>query len=243
MLNPLELTTRSFTPEELEEVFPRPPLREVVFEVRFSPRLRVPAEIWKLQDQLVSSYPAVNKEPAIQANGTVTDVAVFQSPAESRVVKVSYQSFLVAFSRYTKFEDFREELKKRTDQFCSIFGIDAFTRVGLRYVNEISVPSQDPFSLLTYVRPYVNFERFPLGLVDQFAVELLSHYRDHLVTLRSALLPGLLRTYVLDIDCHTGASISVQEYTARVNQFHDSAQRLFLDHITDEFKEIMRGKK
>ncbi len=237
------LATRTFTPEELEEVFPRPPLREVAFELRFSPRLRVQAEIWRLQDQLVSKYPEVGKESAIQPNGAVIDVAVFQHPAESRVIKVSYQNFLIAFTRYTRFEDFKEEVANRTEQFCSVFEIDALTRVGLRYVNEIVLPSAEPSSLFTYVRPTVSFDRFPIDLLEQFAVELRSHYKDHLVTVRSALLPGVLRTYVLDIDCHTSTVTAVRDCPALLDQFHHSAQTLFLDHITEEYKDVMRGKK
>ena len=237
------LTNKVFSAEELDEVFPESPLREVAFEVRFPPRLRVPAEIWRLQDQLVHKYPEVGKETVIQAVGAVTDVAVFQNPAESRLIKVSHQNFVIAFTRYVRFEDFKEEVLQQTEQFCSIFGIDVFSRVGLRYVNEISLPSGDPSSLLKYIHPPVSFSSFSEELVDQFAVELRAHYMDHFITIRSALLPGLIRTYVLDIDCHISELTAAQQYPTLLDRFHDSAQRVFLDHITEEYKQVMRGTK
>lgn len=240
---PLELASRTFTPQELAEVFPHPPLREVAFELRFPARLRVQAEIWRLQDQLLGQYPEVGKESALQPNGVFLDVAVFRNPADARVIKVTNQNFLIAFTRYECFEVFKEELINRTDQFCSTFGIDQLSRVGLRYVNEIVLPSADPAALLNYVRPLVSFDRFPENLVEQFALELRAYYRTHSVAVRTALLPGVLRTYVLDIDCHHSASTLHSDYPRLLDQFHDSAQAIFLDHITEQYKALMRREK
>lgn len=239
----MELATRTFGPEELAEVFPRPPLREVAFEVRFSPRLRISAEIWKLQDKLVGIYPSVGKENPIQANGTILDVSVFQNPADFRVIKVTAQSFLIAFTRYSNFEEFKKEVLDRTTEFCSSFGIRSFTRVGLRYVNEILLEGSDPASLLRLVRPVLNFDRFPIDFVNQFAVEMRTHYKEHLMTLRSALIPGNPSTYVLDIDSHLTHAVSIEQYPNLLDEFHDSAQRIFLDHITEECKSRMRSQE
>lgn len=239
----MSTVTRVFTPDELEEVFPNPPLREVAFEIRFTPRLRVQAEIWRLQDQLVNRYPQVSAESAIQPNGAVLNVSVFQDPEGGRVIKVSAQNFVIAFSRYTRFEEFKEEVCERMQQFCSTFGISSFTRLGLRYVNEIALPTTDPESLLKYVKPMADFRRFPIQQVEQFATELRAEYRGHMITLRGVLLPGLLRTYILDIDCHTESERAATEYPRLMDDFHDSAQRLFLDHITEDYKAIMRGAR
>jgi uncharacterized protein (TIGR04255 family) len=234
------MARRSFTREELDEVFPRPPLREVAFELRFPPRLRVQAEIWRLQDQLVADYPDVGKETAIQPNGTILDVSVFGNPRESRVIKITHQNFLIAFTRYVRFEDFKAEVLSRSEQFCRTFGIDSFLRVGLRYVNEIGLPGTTPGSLLTYVRPVLKFERFPIESIDQFAVEIRSRREHQAVTVRTALIPGVLQTYVLDIDCHTDGATSLDQCRGLLDSFHDGAQQIFLDHITEEYKNLMR---
>ena len=231
---------RSFTREELDEVFPRPPLREVAFELRFPPRLRVQAENWRLQDQLVSDYPEVGKESAIQANGTILDVSVFNNPRESRVIKITHQNFLIAFTRYVKFEDFKAEVLARSEQFCRTFGVEKFVRVGLRYVNEIGLPSNAPGALLAYVRPVLKFDSFPIESIDQFAVEIRSRLENHWVTVRTALIPGVLQTYVLDIDCHAEGPTDINDCRTLLDTFHQGAQYIFLDHITDEYKALMR---
>jgi uncharacterized protein (TIGR04255 family) len=239
----LELVGKQLTTEELEEVFPRPPLREVAFEIRFSPRLRVQGELWRLQEQFRGTYPEVSRENALQPNGNILDVAVFANPPESRVIKITHQSFLMAFTRYKNFEDFKDAVIGPTEQFFSTFEINSFTRVGLRYVNEIVLPSLEPSSLLNYVRPIIKFDRFAVELTPQFAVELHSQYEGHLVTVRTALLPGARRTYVLDIDCHTSATTASNTYPDLLDRFHDGAQRIFLEHVTEEYKEYMRGKR
>lgn len=237
------LTERLFSTAELEEVFDHSPLREVAFEVRFPVRLRVAAEMWRLQERLVHKYPEAGREQSIQATGAVSDVAVFQNSAESRVIKVSHQNFVIAFTRYVRFGEFKSEALEQTEQFCSTFGIEAFSRVGLRYVNQITLPTTDPASLLVYLRPPIAFNSFAVNDVDHFALELRARYREHLVTMRTALIPGLLRTYVLDIDCHKGERTTAEEYPTLLDHFHDSAQRVFLDHITEEYKKVMRGPK
>lgn len=240
---PLELIDRTFSPEELEEIFPNSPLREVAFEIRFAPKLRVAAELWRLQEQLSNQYPIVAKETEVQPNGSLVEFAAFQSTQNARVIKVSHQSFLIAFTHYTSFEEYKAEVIKQTDLFCETFDIDVFTRIGLRYVNEITLPDLNPLTLTKYIRPIINFDSFPPETVNQFAIEMQLRHTKHPVTLRAALLSGSSWVYVLDIDCHSGKQTSAREWTNLLDQFHDSAQRIFLDHITEEYKQRMRGMK
>src|SRR5690348_8982392 len=97
------LTNRTFTTQELDEVFLHPPLREVAFEVRFPTKLRISAEIWRFQDQLSKFYPEVRTEGSMQLDGSVLNVTVFQNRAAARIVKASLQNLIVAFTNYTTF--------------------------------------------------------------------------------------------------------------------------------------------
>jgi uncharacterized protein (TIGR04255 family) len=237
----------TFTGQEMDEVFPLPPIREVAFEIRFAPRLRVNAELWKLQDRLVEEYPTVSTESVLQPNGTVLNVNVFQNPSAARIIKVSHENFVIAFTKYSRFEDFKEEVIQKAKLFCSTFEVVALTRVGLRYVNNIIIPSSGPTStLLKYVRPFTDFERVDIETVDQFLNEVRMRYLDYLVTVRGVLLPPLedqKRIYVLDIDCHSAAAEVAAHIAELLDSYHDTGQRFFLDHITEELKNMMRRKK
>jgi uncharacterized protein (TIGR04255 family) len=238
--------SKAFPQPELDEVFPRPPLREVAFEIRFAPRLRVNAELWKIQDEIVEEYPALSMEQVVQASGTLLPVNVFQNPNAARAVKISQENFVVAFTRYTRFEDFKAEVIAKTKRFCEKFDISTVSRAGLRYVNNFIVPGSGKTSeILRYVRPVVDFDRLDADEIQHFVTEVRMRQREHLVTLRGALLAPLeggQRVYVLDVDCHNSESHSSRDIPKLLDTYHETAQLFFLDHVTEEYKNIMRGK-
>ena len=238
--------TKTFLQRELDEVFARPPLREVAFEIRFAPRLRVNAELWKIQDEIVEEYPALSLEQALQANGTVLPINVFQNPNAARAIKISQENFVVAFTRYTRFEDFKAEVIAKTKRFCEKFDVTTVLRAGLRYVNNFIVPGSGKTSeILRYVRPVIDFERLDADEIQHFVTEVRMRQREHLVTLRGALLAPLeggQRVYVLDVDCHSGESHYSQDIPKLLDAYHETAQLFFLDHVTEEYKDVMRGK-
>ena len=235
-------SVKRFSDKDLDEVFPVNPIREVDFEVRFPPRFRIPSEIWRFQELLVSEYPEVGLESSILPTGAKIDVTVFQNLSTARVIKVSAQNLVVAFSSYRKFEDFKEEVAAKVGGFSKLFDLRSFTRVGLRYVNEIMLPTQEPESLERYVQPFLVTSRVPVASMQQFALQFTAGVGKHMVTVRTAMLPGPLRTYVLDIDAHTETVTDAPEISGIIDEFHCTAQRFFLDHVTEEYKELMRGK-
>jgi uncharacterized protein (TIGR04255 family) len=238
--------TKLLPQKDLDEVFPRPPLREVAFEIRFATRLRVNAELWKIQDEIVDEYPALSVEQLLQPNGALSPINVFQNPNAARAIKISQENFVVAFTKYTRFEDFKEEVIKKANQFCEKFDVSSLSRVGLRYVNNILIPGLGKTSeLLRYVRPLIDFERVSPDEVQQFVTEVRMRQSQHLVTLRGALLApfeGGQRVYVLDVDCHSAGPHSSKEIPQLLDTYHNSAQLFFLDHVTEECKTMMRGK-
>jgi len=241
-------TLEVFRKEELDEVFSHPPIREVAFEIRFAPRLRVNAELWRLQDELVEEYPNVGTEQILfQPGGPMLNVSVFQNPAAGRVIKVSQENFVVAFTRYTRFEDFKEEVIAKAEQFCKTYDVTNVTRVGLRYVNNIVLPAADETAvLLRFVRPLIDLERVDIDSVEQFLTEVRMRYKNHLATIRGVLLAQLedgRRIYVLDIDCHNHVPEVAGHIPHLLDAYHDTSQRFFLDHVSDEFKNVMRGKR
>lgn len=232
---------RKFTSDELGEVFPANPIREVDFEIRFTPRLRVQAEMWRFQERVVADYPDVGLEAALLPNGATLSITVFQNVGSARLIKVSSQNMALAFSAYANFEDFKEEVLRRSTEFCEIFDVSSLTRVGLRYVNEIPLATQEAESMTKYVNPLVDFSRIPLGSVQQFALQLSAQVGDHMIQVRTAMLAGPIRTYVLDIDAYAETVKSAAEIGTLLDRFHDTAQKVFLDHVTDDYKRVMRA--
>jgi uncharacterized protein (TIGR04255 family) len=225
----------------MEEVFPYPPLREVAFEIRFAPRLRVAAELWRFQDQLLAEYPESSVEAAFRSNGTTLEINVFNNAAAGRLLKVSQQNFAIVFTKYASFEIFKAEVSEKVVRFCQTFGIETVTRVGLRYINQFLLDNHNPEALPEYVRPLLDFERVPLTNIRHFVTEVEVACGSHLAMMRAALIPDKALFYVLDIDCHQDEERPSGAVLDMMDSFHESAQSLFLDHVTPSYKNRMRG--
>jgi len=67
------------------------------------------------------------------------------------------------------------------------------------------------------------------------------------MVIRAGLVPQIEeprgRIYVLDFDAFVTEKDQPSEIDAVLDELHHQIQVEFLEHVTDEYKEIMRGKK
>ena len=233
------------TKAELEELFPHPSVREVAFEIRFAPRLRIAPEVWRIQDSLAESYPAVSQEMQGQPDGRVLQAYVFADPEKRRSVKVSQENFAVIFNEYGSFEQFKQEALERTVSFTKEFTIQNLQRTGLRYVNHIELkPGQGIQDLRRYVNLPVDTDRFDPASIEQMLTEFRLASGEHKITVRGALLqmPGRDNSlFILDFDCYAFSG-DLGSLSSMLDEFHNKIQLQFLQHITEEYKQVMRGK-
>ena len=235
------------TKAELDEVFPNPSVREVAFEIRFAPRLRIRPEIWRIQEKLAETYPQIGEDNVPQAGGRTIDTYTFANPSLQRLVKVSQENFIVVFNRYTTFEDFKAEVIAQTLDFSKEFDVGTYTRVGLRYVNHIELPTEDGIRLLQrYVNVPIDFERFDPDTVEQLLSEFRLKVGRHRLTIRGALIQvptgSQQLLYILDLDCYGLGRYESSELSDLLDEFHDQIQNQFLEHIKNEYKTIMRRR-
>jgi uncharacterized protein (TIGR04255 family) len=233
------------TQKELDELFPSPSVREVAFEVRFAPRLRIAPEVWRIQDSLAESYPAVSQEMLAQPDSRVLQAYVFANPETRRSIKVSQENFVVIFNQCSSFEDFKHEALARTTAFAKEFSVQNFQRIGLRYVNHIELkPGQGIQDLRRYVNLPVDMERFDPASIEQLLTEFRLSSGEHKITVRGALLqmPGRdSGLFILDFDCYAFAG-DLRSLPKMLDEFHHKIQLQFLEHIREEYKQVMRGK-
>ena len=48
--------------------------------------------------------------------------------------------------------------------------------------------------------------------------------------------------YVLDIDCYSDEETDLERLEGQLETYHNSAQGIFLDHITEDYKNVMRRR-
>jgi uncharacterized protein (TIGR04255 family) len=233
------------TEQELQEIFPSPSVREVAFELRFAPRLRIAPEVWRIQDSLAESYPTVSQEVQPQADGRLLQPYVFANHEKGRSIKVSQENFVIVFNQYGSFEEFKEEALQRAQAFAREFSIQTFQRVGLRYVNHIELaPDQGVRDLQRYVNLPLDLDRFDPASIEQLLTEFRLNVEEHKITIRGALIriPGKAGgLFILDFDCYTLAPVDIDSLSPLMDVFHHRIQIQFLEHIREEYKQIMRG--
>lgn len=233
------------TERDLQEIFPHPSVREVAFELRFAPRLRIAPEVWRIQDRLASSYPLVSQEMQGQADGRVLQTYVFANPETRRSIKVSQENFVVVFNEYGNFEEFKEEALTRVDSFAREFNVEMFQRVGLRYVNHIELDAEQGVrDLQRYVNLPVDFDRFDPASIEQLLTDFRLVIGDHKITIRGAFLHVPSRAgglFILDLDCFTLLPANSESLPHLLDDFHHEIQIQFLEHIREDYKQVMRG--
>lgn len=187
------------------EVYPSPPLRLVVAELRypFAPRLGAPEVLSELTTRFRHAFPVPDPTAAqiIMAVGGAQPTAAtasanrFFSKDRTASVTVTPTNLVVETSSYGEYDRFRPTLQAGLETLATVHdGIVGIERVGLRYINEIRVSGlSDPRDWDAYVDASLVA---PLRVVPGAQISLMQSVlqtepRDGVVTLlRSGALRG-----------------------------------------------------
>jgi hypothetical protein len=100
--------------------------------------------------------------------------------------------------------------------------------------------------LCKYVNAPVDFARFDPESIEQFMTEFRLRAGPHKLTVRSAMIQvptkAELLLYILDLDCYAFGVRDPTLLPELLDQFHERVQVRFLEHVTEEYKQIMRGQ-
>lgn len=155
--------------------------------------------------------------------------------------------------RYTCWEDFASQLDKALASFIQTYQPDAFTRVGLRYVNAFSRKALGLTDLLwddLIQTPYLGILGEPdvdEKEVSKCSVDIEKKLPDN-CRLKVHAGPGLLGTrgkqdpeprFILDQDLSCSGSLPIDQVAARLENLHTYAGQLFHGAITDELHNAM----
>lgn len=272
----------------IREVFPNAPLAMVVAETKFSyvPELDQSNAKVEVLAAIKSMLPVMERtvqnsvEIKLGADGSVQpqtktlDLLQARAPDSQTTAAVSSESLTVAMSGlvYTKFEEsLRPLLEAAIGGLQNVFPSTYVTRAGLRYLDEIRVPSP-PSSLDGWARwiavPLLGGAEL-LSDFDSSVVEMRSTYRYDLPDKRQVVFnwgpfvgTGVVgpdhpfhradvhpeSMFVLDLDASwmpTGAlePLSTADLLVVYDGLHEPAQAVFQRAITDEARTLFRSKQ
>jgi uncharacterized protein (TIGR04255 family) len=135
--------------------YKRNPLDNVIVQFRFSPLLEIEASLpTAFQKQVAGICPDYNVTqivqqqvnirgdvqnpiPSWQIQSPITNkVYIFKNPKEKKTIELTMKSLTVTFSKYVKWEEFKEVFMLAKSSLESIYGISYYTRIGLRYIDK-----------------------------------------------------------------------------------------------------------
>jgi uncharacterized protein (TIGR04255 family) len=234
---------------DLNEKFPRPPVKEVAFEIRFAPDLRIPNEIYRYQELIRKDLPRVGKvtEFTFGAGGAFPGFTagpwVFEDNDENFQVKVAVNSLAILSRKHKSFEKFEPQAKWLTTTFVDTYKISAIERVGLRYINDIPLGEDPASDLRTYFVSPIDTKRFRYEDLIGMTLELRRRKSARFVTLRVSFQSDKQtgHRYGIDIDSyHEGSPIPTQDLFTIVGELHRNILQEFHDNITEAFVERLR---
>ncbi len=158
----------------------------------------------QLQKELRKEFPNYERRQSVSlgAGDPVKEIKhLFKSRKSEWTVSFRTWAIAIETNRYTSFEEFGSRLKNLLDISKPLLDTDFFTRVGLRYINEIPITDGNPSGLIRedLVAPLVQGI---YGDVTHFSQEIRGFLKTGGYTLRHGLsdVEKGPRNYTLDFD-------------------------------------------
>ncbi|WP_170411314.1 TIGR04255 family protein [Ruegeria atlantica] len=220
--------------DELKEVLSLP-----AFE-RFDepkPRIQVGASIDVDQGQFSHQQKQLGFEVALR-NG-------------SEIVFLEQRQFVfVQRAPYDRWAYFSEQATSLVDPVIKLLEVDAFERIGLRFVNRIDIPSRDSNGINTddYVTFNFNGPREDRGIIEEFQMRVVKptekagiHYALVLAT-TAPPMPDYV-SILLDIDVFTKKVVpsSGIELTDTLDEMRIQKNHIFEECLTNKARELFGG--
>ena len=233
---------------DLAEKFPNPPVKEVAYEIRFPPDLRILAELYRYQQTIKDKLPKVGKVHGFEISlpGGIPSYLegpwLFEDSEDNLQAKITMNSFAVTSRKHKTFDRFYPQLKDLTERFIKTYSIPSITRVGLRYINDITLGSDSIGELSRFFVSPFDHARIRYEDLVSASAEIRRKKGDSFLTLRVSFHQDQegKTHYVIDTDSYFERNLPVGDLFRIVETLHDNAIREFHDNITDAYVERLR---
>jgi uncharacterized protein (TIGR04255 family) len=216
-------------------------IKNAVCELRFPAILEYESKPpLKLQSELRKEYPGYEKQQGINvADPSELEVKhVLRSRKRDWLVTIRTYSIAIQTSRYTRFSEFLDRLQYVFDKSLPLIDTNFFTRVGLRYINEILLEERNPVGWINddLIAPIVNGI---YGTIDRYVQEVRGSMEGGRFTFRhgiAGLEQGKENTYMVDFDFFN-ENVQAEDVMPMVADFNREAFRFFQWAIGPKAKE------
>ncbi|MEH2458591.1 TIGR04255 family protein [Nostoc sp.] len=243
-----------------------PPIEEAVCEFRFAPstewNLTVPGLVY---EKIRDSYPGEPRQqnliaaeilagkmptnPEVTAKMSFTKL-LFSSVDTKRLVGVGPDLLSVHSLRpYEGWGDFKKRIDQALKAYLEVSKPVGVTRIALRYINRIVIPSVESVEIYDY---FTAYPQIPDGIpshMSGFLTRTESIYDDIpvklVIILADTEAPKGQIVFMLDLDVSqdwTEKSLSLEEAVSSLHELKEREGRVFETLITDRTRELFDVK-
>ena len=207
-------------------------IKTAVCEIRFPTLLELETkEPTAFQKAIRKEYPFYDAQQGFDvgddgaAGNRETRRYLFRSKDQKWTVALRSFSLALDTTKYKDFEDFEDRVKYVLDRSRDIIDADFFTRVGLRYINNIPI-DEDDLSGLISPQLVSNVTEGVFGTVEEYR-GIVQGYTDvgqysfrHGILKKAANKENPTKVYVLDFDFFD-ENVDFDDVLKKLRSFHD----------------------
>ena len=248
----------------IDEIFPYPTVKQVIFQVRFPNLFYIESKVGDLQMRIMREFPESRlayrrsifvadvgpdvKLTDIPSEGSETARKIWQFKSEYGVQLNVLSDSLDISSEHHKTYDhpgsdkFRDVVELVLSSFLETTSIPVFSRIGLRYIDDCPIPSVDDEAFRSYYSSVFPLERFSLVDTNEMSFATVVRRGPYQLRYAETLQLGERPKFILDFDGFA-ARINSADYLRVTDDLHTLILAEYEQTIREPLKEYMRHPK
>jgi uncharacterized protein (TIGR04255 family) len=249
------------------EIFPKPLVKQVIFQIKFPNLFYLENKIGDIQLKLMNEFPESrlllrkqilfgdipSEEEKINLFEKGNDDAIkkiWQFNSKNNVqLNILADSLDITSEKHKSYDSpsaewrFRDIIEFTLQNFFEFTKVPLLTRIGLRYINEFPLVTKDTETYKSYFNGAINTKRFEvekletLEFVSESKLDQGFSIRYHEAIKKDE---GKGNIIILDFDA-SKENIRFEEYLVTVDALHQYIQSAFMATIRTPIIEYMRG--
>ena len=207
-------------------------------------------EVFPIQEETKTYKQMAQFSPAgVQGQSKESILYTFYNSDHTCKIGLDSNFMFIEHTGYQGFENFSNLVTLATNSIFEIWPATVVNRLGLRYVNEITIPSgRDVLDwsgyingqLLSAIGLYANADN-----MSRFLVQTEMRSADYFARILAGILnpdyPGIIRKglFNIDIDIYTNEAVDKQDIRQKVETYHDAVINIFESSITQGLRDFM----
>lgn len=248
----------------IDEVFPNPTVKQVVFQIRFPNLFYLESRIGDFQVEIMNLFPESSlalQQPFIIANlgsnvkiedlnerlnsENTKKIWSFSSPKHYAMNVLSdsldiTSQFHKTYNNAASENKFRDVIELVLEKFFDLMKLPIVTRIGLRYVDECPLPSKDTPTYLSHFNTAFNTQKYTIEEAQEVDFKTVVSRGPYFIRyIESLQLKGDSNIVILDFDAFA-KNIKPDDCLQVTDSLHTIVQEEFSRTIKAPIFEFMR---